>query len=501
MARGQVPGHVVAQVLGWGDGEALGPRQAAVGGPQAVVGHAQPGVDDRQCVGAAAQGVVPVEAAPDVDALVGRREDQRVLHQLGQQVGQVGRGRPQDGGGLDVAHADPVVVLDLAQRGPDHVRQPHRRGPLAGRVEAGQHQQRLGVAAHAGGQVVEPEQVGEGVGVRLVALQLGDEVELAAEQVLVAPAEVDEAVGDVAAQHGLLDGQVQGGVLHGVERGGHVGHLVPGLDGHGRDVGHGHVLARRGVEDVVDRLGQPVLGHLGRLSGQRAQRLGDRSRHQPGQHQGGAQRDHGQPHVEPLAPRGHGVQLVGPVVEPDRQGVAEAHVPLVDRHVEAVEHQVEVDLAASQGGVHVLPEPVDQLLGEVRAHDVGERRLGQHELLVGAVELGLELVRCRDLAGLVDPVAEAGVHHHPAGQVAERLDLLGGPADQRGPLPQLGVVDRQGHPVGGLEEGLDQLGVAGVHVVGERDLLHATGSGVAVDGGTDGGQVGQVVERGLDARA
>ena len=49
----------------------------------------------------------------------------------------------------------------------------------------------------------------ERVGVGLVALELGDEVELAAEEVLVAAAEVDEAVGDVAAQHGLLDGQVE----------------------------------------------------------------------------------------------------------------------------------------------------------------------------------------------------------------------------------------------------------------------------------------------------
>ena len=81
-------------------------------------------------------------------------------------------------------------------------------GPLPGRLDAGQHQQRLGVAAHAGGEVVEPEQAGQHVGVGLVGLELGDEVELAAEQVLVAAAQVDEAVGDVAAQHGLLDGQV-----------------------------------------------------------------------------------------------------------------------------------------------------------------------------------------------------------------------------------------------------------------------------------------------------
>src|SRR5690606_31383602 len=65
VAGGEVAGHVVAQVLGGGDGEALQPREAAVGG-DVLGGHAEAGVDDGEGVAA-----VVVAAAPDVDGLVG----------------------------------------------------------------------------------------------------------------------------------------------------------------------------------------------------------------------------------------------------------------------------------------------------------------------------------------------------------------------------------------------------------------------------------------------
>src|SRR3546814_12071373 len=75
------------------------------------------------------------------------------------------------------------------------------------------------------------EEVLEDVGVGLVALQVGDEVELAAEQVLVAAPEVDVRVADVAAQHGLLDGEVDGAGLDRAQRGGDVPDLVTRLHG------------------------------------------------------------------------------------------------------------------------------------------------------------------------------------------------------------------------------------------------------------------------------
>src|SRR5690606_36370418 len=66
VAGGEVAGHVVAQVLGGGDGEALQRREAAVGGGDVLGGHAEAGVDDGEGVAA-----VVVAAAPDVDGLVG----------------------------------------------------------------------------------------------------------------------------------------------------------------------------------------------------------------------------------------------------------------------------------------------------------------------------------------------------------------------------------------------------------------------------------------------
>src|SRR5690606_1009604 len=102
-------------------------------------------------------------AAGDDDPGVVRGERHGVLDQLGEQVDDVvdrlaGDGRVR----LDL-DADPVVALDLAERGPDHVHQLNRLAPLARGLLTGQDQQVLGVAAHAGGQVVELEQVGQPV--------------------------------------------------------------------------------------------------------------------------------------------------------------------------------------------------------------------------------------------------------------------------------------------------------------------------------------------------
>ncbi len=71
--------------------------------------------------------------------------------------------------------------------------------------------------AHAGGEVVEPEEVGQFVGVLGAPLHGVEEGELAVEQDLVAAGEVDEDLGDSAAQLRLLDGGLDGGALEGVE--------------------------------------------------------------------------------------------------------------------------------------------------------------------------------------------------------------------------------------------------------------------------------------------
>src|SRR5690606_1647281 len=99
-----------------------------------------------------------------VDSLRGHRhlgvvrgEHGGVLHQLGDEVDDVVDWAAQHrhvGGG---AHVDPRVLLRLGDRGPQHVDQRNRLGPLAGVVLPGEDQQVLVVAAHAGGQVVELE--------------------------------------------------------------------------------------------------------------------------------------------------------------------------------------------------------------------------------------------------------------------------------------------------------------------------------------------------------
>ena len=115
------------------------------------------------------------------------------------------------------AYLDPLVVLDLGDRRADHVHQLDGLAPLPGGRRAGEDDQALGVPAHAGGQVVEAEEVGELVGVLGAALHGVEQGQLAVQQDLAAAGEVDEDLGDAAAHVGLLDGGLDGGALQGVE--------------------------------------------------------------------------------------------------------------------------------------------------------------------------------------------------------------------------------------------------------------------------------------------
>ncbi len=73
------------------------------------------------------------------------------------------------------------------------------------------------MAAHAGGHVVEAEEVGEFLGVLGAPLHGVEQGQLAVQQDLVAAGEVDEHLGDAAAELGLFDGGLDGGALEGVE--------------------------------------------------------------------------------------------------------------------------------------------------------------------------------------------------------------------------------------------------------------------------------------------
>ena len=115
-------------------------------------------------------------------------------------MGEVDGDVAADGRLVEREQRDAGEVLDLADGDPHDVGQVDRAAATARRLGAGQHQQRLGVAAHAGGEVVELEQVLELVGVVLVGLELVDELDLAVEQRLVASGQVDEDVADALAQ-------------------------------------------------------------------------------------------------------------------------------------------------------------------------------------------------------------------------------------------------------------------------------------------------------------
>ena len=135
----------------------------------------------------------------------GSRERCGVLQQLRKQVHEVGDDRT---GHLDVGCSPdphPLVLLDLGHGGAQHVLCRHR-GVGAGAVIQlpGEHEQVLVVAAHAGGEVVEAEEVVEVVGVLLVPLQLVDQPQLAADEALAPAGEVGEHVIDALPQHRLL---------------------------------------------------------------------------------------------------------------------------------------------------------------------------------------------------------------------------------------------------------------------------------------------------------
>ena len=111
-----------------------------------------------------------------------RRVAQRVVEQLGEQVHQIACDRSDD---LAVGHRrgdDPGVVLDLGGGGVDDRRHRHRLGLLARHLRAREHQQVGAVAAHPGGQVIEPEQALQPLGILLVALQPVDERQLLVDQ-------------------------------------------------------------------------------------------------------------------------------------------------------------------------------------------------------------------------------------------------------------------------------------------------------------------------------
>ena len=166
--------------------------------------------------------------------------------QLGEQVGEVGDAAPGDRQRLVDRLVDPVEVLDLGDGRPHDVGEPHRLPPGPRRLLSGEHEEVLRVAADAGGEVVEPEQVVQGVRVALLLLEVVEQVELPVEQGLVAPGQVHQELGGEPAPADLGVGQLRGqperavllvlGVLpeqHHADAGGQHGDAVDSDHSHG----------------------------------------------------------------------------------------------------------------------------------------------------------------------------------------------------------------------------------------------------------------------------
>ena len=200
LALGEPADDEQAEPVGVGQLELGGLGEPEVGVEQQVGGHAQAAVVDLQ--GEA----VGDPLAQHLDGGVRRREDGGVLQEFGYQVGEVGDRGAVHREPRQPAYLDPLVVLHLGDRRAHHVHQLDRLAPLPGGGRAGEDDQALGVPAHTGGQVVDPEEVGEFVGVLGAPLHGVQERQLAVQQDLAAAGEVDEHLGDSAAHVGLFDG-------------------------------------------------------------------------------------------------------------------------------------------------------------------------------------------------------------------------------------------------------------------------------------------------------
>ena len=194
--------------------------------------------------------------AVDHHRCVRRGEHRGVLRELGDHVNDVTDHGADERGAGRRGGPDPGVVLDLGDRGAQHVDQRHRVPPAPGRRVAGQDDQAFRVPPHAGGQVVDAEQVLEFLRIPGPALHRIEQCELAVQQRLAAPGQVAEDLAHALPQPGLPDGGPHGGLL---DRGERVPHLAD-LVGGGRDVrglgGDVDILAQR---QPVHHLGQPLV--------------------------------------------------------------------------------------------------------------------------------------------------------------------------------------------------------------------------------------------------
>ena len=118
VAERKLRDDVVTEVARRCDGEVFVRPKSLVGALDVLLGHADAGVDDRDRVA-----LVAVTSV-DVHVRVRRRERQRVLDELGNDVTDVGDGLARNRRLVDRLQANSAVLLDLAERGAEHVARP-----------------------------------------------------------------------------------------------------------------------------------------------------------------------------------------------------------------------------------------------------------------------------------------------------------------------------------------------------------------------------------------
>ncbi len=419
------------------------------------------------------------QPAGDLDGQVGRGERGGVLHEFGQQVREVVRGEPGD---VRVRRQrgdpDPLVPLDLADRGADDVHERHGPGRVLDVFGAGEDQEVLAVPAHDRREVVELEERGEALRVLLALLQVLDDGQLPLDQAEGAQGEVDEGAADGGAQPLQLGGglgefaaQFLAGVGHLLALADEV--LAVGLQ-RADPLGEGGGVRVQGV-DGADDLGELVVaaGELHRLLGRRVLGLGQAL---------GAQAQHGQGAGEAAC------HARGDADGEQHEGAEDGDADLQRGDVVVAQRLQVLGPAVVEGGLHAAHH-VDaggqgrvQLLGAGGEFAAGEARLvGQGgEVLLGGVDLGAgDRVVERGAGRLGGGGAEVG-----QGRVGAQPGLLGGGA-QGVALPGVGVRGggRLGRQAG---DGVDARVGAARHAEGGEQ--QAPGGGGLLDGGVQFGE-------------
>ena len=168
MALGEARDHEETHPAG-GVGRRLGTvREISVEQVELRGRDAEAGVGDRD------RGTIGTELRGEAYGLGGRREVERIVDQLGQQVHHVGSGSVADAGAEVGQDLHALVVLHTRGRRLQRLTDGEAEGTriTAGRV--GQDQQGVGRTTHARGEVVEAEERLEALGVFLVVLEALD---------------------------------------------------------------------------------------------------------------------------------------------------------------------------------------------------------------------------------------------------------------------------------------------------------------------------------------